>query len=225
MCLDRRHREIQLGRDLGVAQPAPDRQGDVALALGQALEPFLGAGSVRERSGGATCWIRRRVTDGDSIGSPSATRRIASRISGGRGVLEQEAVAPRRRARAARSRRRRTSSARSREVARGLPRSSTVAARPSRTGIRMSIRTTSGRSSRAAARPGLTVGAPRRPRVRRPGRRASGSGRTAPAGRRRRSGPRSSARFMPPTGSSRAAPTCLPRGVLRAGRRRARCAR
>ena len=46
----------------------------------------------RGRALRGACWIRVRVTVGESIGSPAATLRIASTISAGGGVLEQEAV-------------------------------------------------------------------------------------------------------------------------------------
>ena len=111
----------------------------------------VSSGSSRSRR------IRVRVTEGDSIGSSSTTLRIASTICGGGVSLSRNPSAP---AASAST----TCSSASNVVSTitrggfGRACSSRVAPSPSRRGIRMSMSTTSGRSSPASRTPSSAVG-------------------------------------------------------------------
>ena len=225
MRLDGRHRQVELGGDLGVAQAAADGQGDVGSRpvrrpAGPRPAPVRSsAASVRTR------WISVRVTEGESIGSPAATLTDRRDDLGGRGVLEQEAVGAGRERAEARARRRRTSSARSPAAGRACVQ---LAGRLEPVEHR---HPDVHQDRRRAAAPGQ----PRRPRGRRrprrrprgrPARPASGPAPTAPAGRRRRSGrgsrPDCSCRPRYPAAQHERRPVAV---GARAGRRAARPAR
>ena len=133
-----------------------DGQRDLVLALGEAGEPAP-ASAVRGGSparlvaaaGGSAC----AVTDGDSIGSPAATLRMASTISGGGVSLSRNPSAPAARAPTTCSSASKVVSTMTRGGS-GSACSRRVASSPLSCGIRMSISTTSGwRSPRGRRRP------------------------------------------------------------------------
>ena len=148
--LDGRHREVELGGDLGVAEPAADGEGDLALAVGQVgqagdgLGGPAGAGHLTDQRPGHRRGEHR-----------VALRDLADRVDDlrRRGVLEQEPVG--------------AGGERLDDVLVGVegrqhdhprrvverPAARRVASRPLSRGIRMSISTTSGRSSSARATP------------------------------------------------------------------------
>ena len=137
-------------RDLGVAEPAADVEGDLPLAVGQPVEPASRPASRGVGPDGADRGMTVRVTDGESIGSPSATVRIAATISAGGVSLSRNPSAP--------------AASAAEDVLVGVERGQhddprrvsagraarRVASSPLSTGIRMSISTTSGRARRPA---------------------------------------------------------------------------
>ena len=135
-------------------QPRADGERDLVLPLGEPGQPLARGPRTRSGPAPAVSWaISRAVTLGRqhrvAVGHPPD--RLDDRRR--RGVLEQEAAGARHRAHARRSRRRRRWSARSPWAGAPTTRCCSVASSPFIRGIRMSMSTTSGRCSRAAATP------------------------------------------------------------------------
>ena len=143
----RRRADEQLLGDLVVAQPAGDQRDDLALAVGQHARarrrrPVRCSGRARTRrsAGGSR--------SGDSSASPPPRHRTARSSSVGLGVLQRGTRSRRRGSPRTRTRRARTSSAPRRAPPRGDGSATIarVASSPSSSGMRMSIKTTSGSS-------------------------------------------------------------------------------
>ena len=133
--------------DLGVREAARDEPEHLR-SRGVSSSSGRGAAGVRRRENSS---IRRRVTEGAKSEPPSATTRIAVRSRSLGGVLEQEPA----RARAQRvvddARRGRRSSGRARAGSSARATIASVASMPSTSGMRTSMRTTSGRERAASA--------------------------------------------------------------------------
>ena len=77
-----------------------DRDGDLALAVGEAVELLAGVALAVDALARRSTWpISRRVIVGESIGSPAATARTARTISAGGVSLSRNPPAPARSAR------------------------------------------------------------------------------------------------------------------------------
>src|SRR4051794_29651678 len=100
--LHRRQAHVQLLGDRGIGLPLPDGERDLLFAVGQ---PASAAAAFRCRADSAVSvasvtWLMScRMTLGERIGSPAATRRMASTISAGGVRLSRKPLAPARSAR------------------------------------------------------------------------------------------------------------------------------
>ena len=161
MGLHRRLAHTQLAGDLGVGEPtgqmaaaprAPDRS---AVRGRRGVDSPVGGRCSAKRSSSS-----RRVTEGARRASPAATTRMASMRSSGGTSFRRKPLAPARERFdhvlvEVEGREDQDPEAVGRA---GLPARRRVASTPSTRGIRMSIRTTSGRSRRASLTASLAVG-------------------------------------------------------------------
>lgn len=137
--------QTQIGGDLRVRQSPRQQPEHVLLSLSEAFDPLVARGQRAVRLPAGTRRTTRPSTPGSRTASPRAARRTADRSSSGCEFLSRKPVAPA-------SRAPKTDASSSKVVSTntcvpGAERTiSTVADRPSRPGMRMSITTTSGRS-------------------------------------------------------------------------------